>query len=212
MKTISFEYTDTKFTLRLLTLCFLTLLILVITTVNLIGMGGLILAFGVPILIFFVNKKKIKKQGIANIFASYSEFTIAAATAKVVYADIRTYQIERYNGIYLKVKFNDGKSFKLQANANFCNPIQFDTCCREFESVIQQYKANNNVQLTRKPSMFEQAWMLPFLVILTMGLAGGVIFAVSNGKSIPPTFYTSAVIVIPLWVGYLSARRKKRGN
>jgi hypothetical protein len=120
MKTISFEYTDTKFTLRLLTLCFLTLLILVITTVNLIGMGGLILAFGVPILIFFVNKKKIKKQGIANIFASYSEFTIAAATAKVVYADIRTYQIERYNGIYLKVKFNDGKSFKLQANANFC--------------------------------------------------------------------------------------------
>ena len=213
MRDYNFEYTDTKFTLKLLGLSFLTLvtlLIAMVVTVDLIGIiGSLILAFGVPLLIFFMNKKKIKKQGTANIYDSYSEFKLANSSDKVVYADIKTYQVERYNGTHLKIKFKDGKDFKLQANSNFCNADQFDTFCNEFENSVQQYKTSNNVELTRKKSMFEQAWMLPFLVILTAGLIGGIIFAISQGKSIPPTFYTSAAVVIPLWIGYLNARKRK---
>jgi hypothetical protein len=214
MRDHSFEYTDTKFTLKLLGLSFLAfvvLLIAMVVTVDLIGIAGaLILAFGVPFLIFFLNKKKIKKLGTANIYDSYSEFKLADSTDKVVYADIRTYQVERYNGTALVIKLKDGKDFKLQANTNFCKAEQFDAFCQEFENVIQQYKTNNNVELTRKPSMFERAWMLPLLVVLTTGLIGGIIFATSQGKRIPPTFYTSAAVIIPLWIGYLTARKRKQ--
>jgi hypothetical protein len=214
MRDYNFEYTDTKFTLKLIGLSFLAfvvLLIAMVVTVDLLGIAGaLILAFGVPVLIFFLNKKKIKKIGTANIYDSSSEFKLADSTEKVVYADIKTYQVERYNGTHLKIKFKDGKDFKLQANSNFCNSDQFDILCGEFEKTVQQFKSTNNVELTRKPSMFERAWMLPFLIILTAGLIGGIVFAISQGKSIPPTFYTSAAIVIPMWIGYFNARKRKQ--
>jgi hypothetical protein len=214
MRDFTFEYTDTKFTLKLLGLSFLAfvvLLIAMVVTIDLIGIiGSLILAFGVPLLIFFLNKKKIKKHGTANIFDSYSEFKLADSTRKIEFGQIKTYQVERYNGTALAIKLKDGKDFKLGANTNFCNADQFDTFCQEFEKTIQQYKTSNNVELTRKKSIFERAWMLPLLLVLTVGLVGGIIFAISLGKSIPPTFYSSAAVVIPLWIGYLNARKRKR--
>jgi len=214
MRDFTFEYTDTKFTLKLLGLSFLSfvvLLIAMVVTVDLIGIiGSLILAFGVPLLIFFLNKKKIKKLGTGNILDSYAEFKLADSTQKIEFGQIKTYQVERYNGTALVLKLKDGKDFKLQANTNFCNADQFDTFCQEFEKTIQQFKMTNNVELTRKKSMFEQAWMLPFLIILTVGLVGGIIFAISKGKNIPPTFYTSAAVVIPLWIGYFNARKRKQ--
>jgi len=215
MREFNFEYTDTKFTLKLLGLSFLAfvvLLIAMVVTVDLIGtVGGLILAFGVPLVIFFLNKKKIKKLGTANIYDSSSEFKLAESIEKIVYADIKSYQVERYNGTALVIKLKDGKDFKLQANSNFCNTARFDTFCQEFEKTLDQFKTtNSNVELTRKPSIYERAWMLPFLIILTTGLIGFSVFAISQGKNIPPTFYTSAAIVIPMWIGYLSARKRKQ--
>ena len=210
----SFEYTDTKYTLKLLGISFaalLALLIAMVVTVELIGVAGsLILAFGIPFLIFFFNKKKIKKQGTANIYDSSSEFSLVDSTIKVAFSDMKTYQVERYNGTALVIKFKNGNDFKLQANSNFCNPEQFDAFCKEFEKTVQQFKATNNVELTRKPSLFERAWMLPLLIVLTTGLIGGSIFAISQGKNIPPTFYTSAAVVIPLWIGYMNARKRKQ--
>ena len=214
MRDFAFEYTDTKFTLKLLGLSFLALFVLLVAmvvTVDLIGIiGSLILAFGVPLLIFFLNKKKIKKLGTANISDSNAEFKLVNSTQKIEFGQIRTYQVERYYGTTLVLKFKDGKDFKLQANTNFCNADKFDEFCQEFEKTVQQFKTTNNVELTRKKSMFERAWMLPFLIILTAGLIGGIIFAISNDKNIPPTFYTSAALVIPLWIGYFNARKRKQ--
>jgi hypothetical protein len=180
-------------------------------TVDLIGIiGSLILTFGTPVLIFFMYKKRIKKLGTVNIHDSYAEFKLAESMDKIEYEDIKTYQVERYNGTHLKIEFKNGKNFKLQANSNFCNSDQFDNLCQEFENTVQNYKTTNNVELTRKKSMFEQAWMLPFLIILTGGLIAGIIFALSEGKSIPPSFYASAAVVIPFWISYLNARNKAK--
>ena len=141
MRDFKFEYTDTKFIIKLFGLCFLlwvALLFTISVTKELIGViGSLVLAFGTPLLIFFLNKKKIKKQGTANITDTYSEFRLADSIKKIVYADMRTYLIQRFNGTCLKIKFKDGKTFALQANSNFCNPYQFDTFCQEFEGVIE---------------------------------------------------------------------------
>jgi len=187
------------------------LLITMAVTVDLLGfIGSLVLTFGIPLLIFFLNKKKTEKQGTATIYDSYSEFKLADSIDKVVYADIKTYQVERYNGTYLKIKFKDGKSFKLQLNSNFCNSDQFYSFCHELENTVQHYKTTNNIELTRQKSMFEQAWMLPFLIILPGGLIAGITFAVSQGKNIPPSFYASAAVVIPFWISYLNARKRKQ--
>lgn len=214
MRDFTFEYTDTKLTLKLFGLSFLifvVLLVAMIVTVDLLGItGSLILTFGIPFLIFFLNKKRIKKQGTATIYDSYSEFKLAESSHEVVYADIKTYQVEEYNGTQLIIKFIDGTNFKLQANSNFCNTDQFDIFCREFENTLQQLKATSNVELTRKKSMFEQMWMLPLLIIMTVALIGGIIFALSKGKRIPPTFFTSAAVIIPMWIGYFNVRKRKQ--
>jgi hypothetical protein len=187
-------------------------LMAMIVTANLIGfIGSLILTFGIPFLIFFMNRKKIKKQGIAGIYDSYSEFKLGGSIDKVVYADIKTYQVERFNGTHLKIKFKDGHNFKLQANSNFCNIEAFDIFCQQFENMVQLYKTSNNIELIRKPSMFEQAWMLPFLIVFTVVMIGAIVFVISGGKSIPPTFYTSAAIIIPMWIAYLNVKKRKQG-
>jgi hypothetical protein len=213
MSDYNFEYTDTKFTLKLLGLSFLAfvvLLIAMVVTVDFIGIvGGLLLTFGVPVLLFVLNKKKIKKLGMANISDSSSEFKLADSTEKIDFANIISYRVERYNGTSLVIKRKDGKDFKLRANTNFCNAEHFDTFCQELDKAIQHYKTSNNVELTRKKSMFEKTWMLPLLIVMTVGLIGGGIFAISQGKNIPSILYTSAAMVIPLWIGYASARKKK---
>jgi hypothetical protein len=214
MKNYNFEYTSTKFTLKLLGLSFLAfivLLIAMVVTIDLIGIiGSLIVAFGVPFFIFYLNKKKIKKTGAASLFDSYVEFKLAESSEKIKFEQIKTYQVERYNGTALTIKLNDGNNFKLRANINFCHPGQFDFFCQELEKVLQQYKTSNNVSLTREKSMFEKAWMLPFLIVTTTGLIGGIAFAISQGKAIPPTFYTLSAVIISFWIGYLTIRNGKR--
>jgi hypothetical protein len=213
MRDFSFEYTDAKFTLKLLVLCFLSLVVFLIAmavTVDLIGViGSLIFVFGVPLAIFFLNRKKIKKHGTANIHDSYSEFTLADSTDKIVYSDIESYQVERYNGTHLKIKFKDGRSFKVQANSNFCNADKFDAFCREFEDTIQQFKATNHVELTRMKSMFEKVWMLPFLIIITAFILGAVVFEILMKRTPPTAFYTTSIIVTSLWIGYFNARKRR---
>jgi hypothetical protein len=170
----------------------------------------LILAIGVPLVIFLLNKKKIKKRGTATIDESSALFILANATRRVAYADIRTYQVERYNGTHLRIRYRDGARFTLHADSNFCNADHFDDFCREFENVVQQYKRSHKTELTRTPSMFERAWMLPLLIVLTAGLIGGAIFAISLRKHIPPTFYSSAAIILAMWVGYATARKRRQ--
>lgn len=213
MREYSFKYTDSGYIIKLfLVSFFVAILTLFITVTNANIFGPIVsvtLSMVASILIFILNKKKIKKFGVAHIFISHSEFKLAGFTEYVYYSNIRTYQIERSSsGVHLRIKFKDGNEFKLQANSNFCDDSQYNTFCQEFEKVIQQYKTENNVELIRKPSMFEQAWMLPFLIVLTVSIIGFFILIFSQGKRIPPALFTSLVVTIPMWLGYLKARSK----
>lgn len=213
MKDLKFEYTDSKFTLILLGLSLLSFVLLLIVereVIELLGViGALILTLGVPLLIFFLNKKKIKKQGTAMIHDSFSVFRLSGSTVQVDYADIKAYQVERYNGTQLKIKFMNGKNLKVEANSNFCNSSQFEAFCQEFERTIQEFKSINNVEIVRKKSMFEKAWMLPLLVVLNVGILGTFIHAHINGVKVPRILYTSAAILIPVWGAYYKAKKRK---
>jgi len=160
MRTFAFEYTDMKFFMKLLGWSFLTFFILLFSmvfTVELIGIvAGLILTFGVPTLIFYLNKKKIRNDGGATILDEFCEIKLTAASQNVVFANIKTYQIEHYNGAALRIWFRDGTKFKVVANSNFCDEGQFEIFCRELDGVLQQYRKDTNSDLTRKASMFDR--------------------------------------------------------
>ncbi|MBJ7428113.1 MAG: hypothetical protein JHD28_04030 [Bacteroidia bacterium] len=216
MKEFNFEYTDTKFLMKLFGICSLVFVGMIITaavnkdTTPIIW--GLILSFIIPFAIYFLNKKNITKLGTACITDASVTFQLTEVTQTITFEEIATYQVEQFNGTSLKLKLNNGTEFKLLANTNFCNADQFDAFCQEFEQAILQFKTTNNTEITRKKTIFEQAWMLPFLVILSVGLVGMSIFALANGKNIPASFFTSAALLIPMWIAYFNAKRKKEIN
>ena len=61
-----------------------------------------------------------------------------------------------------------------------------------------------------EPSIFERAWILPLLIILTIGGIGITLSFVYSGKKIPITFFTTVAVIIPLWVGYWNAGKRKQ--
>lgn len=216
MKEFNFEYTDTKYLMKLFGICWLVFVGMIIIVAqnkeSISIIWAIILILSIPFAIYFFNRKKITKLGSAIITDASVTFQLAEVTQTITFEEITTYQVEQFNGTSLKLKLNNGTDFKLLANINFCNADQFDTFCQEFEQTILQFKTTNNAEITRKKTIFEQAWMLPFLVILSVGLVGMSIFALANDKNIPASFFTAAALLIPMWIAYFNAKRKKETN
>ncbi len=216
MKEFNFEYTDTKYLMKLFGiswLVFVGMIIIVAQNKESISIiWAIILILGIPFAIYFFNKKKITKLGTACITDDSVTFQLAEVTQTITFEQIATYQVEQYSGTNLRLKLKDGTKFKIFASSNFCNADQFDTFCQEFEQTILQFKTTNNSAITRKKTIFEQAWMLPFLVVLSVGLVGISIFAIANDKNIPASFFTAAALLIPMWIAYFNAKRKKEMN
>jgi len=215
MKDYTFEYSDTKLTLKIFIISVLTFILLVILAVGIfqktiLATPSFIAAFGVPILIFYLNRKKIKKQGQVNIYDTYFIFILENSSNKIEYLDIREYQVERYNGVQLNIMFKDDKIFKLQANSTFCNPDQFDFVCDELEKVVLQFKTSNNVELKRRKSLFEQAWLLPILIITTVVIVTLIIISIYKGQKLQGSLLTTLAVLGSVWVGYLTARGRKK--
>jgi hypothetical protein len=154
MKEFHFEYTDHKITLKLLgvsVLVFVLLFIVLEQIADLIGfMPSLVLLGGVPVLTFWLNRKKIKKQGSGILANDYVEFRLGDSTRKIQYADVKKYDVLRtwdrgHEGpstdnkeelhtrvsddeslsVFLKIKLRDNRQFKLQASSHFCDARQF---------------------------------------------------------------------------------------
>lgn len=212
MKEYNFEFTDTKFTLKLIgitALIFFLLIILTFLNIKLIGIvPSLIISFSIPILIFWMNKNKIKKQGSAIIQDAYSDFKLPTFTKRILFHDIESYQIERYEGTKLKIKLKDNGKIKVLASESFCNPNNFEIFCQDLDNKLQSYKKQNNVELVKRKSFFEQVWILPLLIILSLGGILGIISAVILDKNIPIILYGSLAILLSLWVGYYNATKK----
>lgn len=189
----------------------LVVLLIVLISTRIIGvLGGILVSFAVPIAIFWYGKKKIKKNGTVVIDNLSSDFKLEEKEVKVAYADIASYQIERFNGCSLVIKFRDGTKFKLMANSTFSNHLYLGVVLDSLDKMIREYKANNNVVIERKPSIFERKWMLPLLIVLTSAIAVMIVASLSGGKPMPTSFYTSMVFLIMMWVGWVSARKGKK--
>jgi hypothetical protein len=114
----------------LITLLFITLLL---------NLGLLIfisISLGIPVLIFWLNRKKIRKNGFATINNNEVEFNLNGIKEKINLNEIENYQIQIYNGTTLNIKLKSGKNIGIVSNSFFCNPIKFNIFCQELENTI----------------------------------------------------------------------------
>ncbi|SFA89810.1 hypothetical protein SAMN05660845_0864 [Flavobacterium swingsii] len=214
MTKYDFEFNDTKFAFRLFMICLITFIALLFITLQL-NLNFLILitiSLGIPILIFWLNRKKIPKKGFATISDCEIEFNLNGAEEKINLNEIKNYQIHIYNGTTLNIKLKSGKKIGIVSNSNFCNPMKFDVFCQELENKIEKYKTENNIELIRKKSFFEQVWLFPFLVIITSILIISVLIAVFKGMELKPSIFISLAPLSTLWGGYLSTKNRMKNK
>ncbi|CAN5154234.1 hypothetical protein BH09BAC3_BH09BAC3_16830 [soil metagenome] len=213
MQVANFEYTDQSYTLKLIAISLQTLVLLLIVLIStkLIGVfGGFLVPFAVATAIFLYGKGKIRKKGTVVINDSHADFKLEEKDVNVQYADITTYHIERFNAVSLVIKFKDESKFRLMANGNFSNYLYLGNVVAALDKAIQEYQMTHNVVIERKPSIFARKWMLPLLIVFTSALIVTLIASKMSDKSVPFSFYSSIVVLIMLWVGYVRARTSSR--
>ena len=211
MKKYDFEFNDNKFAIRLFLLClilFLTILFVVTITLKFNFIITISISLGIPILIFWLNQKRIPKKGFATMNDSKVVFNLNGIETKINFNEIKNYQIQIYNGTILNVNLKSGKRIGIVSNSNFCNPKKFDIFCQEFENNIEKYKTENNIELTRKKSFFEQVWIFPFLVIITSILIISVLIAIFKGIELKSSIFICLGPLMTLWGGYYSVRNR----
>ncbi len=210
----NFEYTDTKTLLKLFGLSFgifILLLLSISFTRHYIGIGiSIILAFIIPALIFWLNRKKTKKQGSASINESSVDFKTHTGTTTINYKDIKSYIIQHYNGIYFKIIFVDKRKFVIGVNENFCNPETFEIFCDDFEAVLYNKVRTEQLHVTRIKTFMEKKWFFVFLVITSILFCAGIIRILITGIPSYSSLFISIGILASLWTGYLTARSKSK--
>lgn len=215
METKNFEYSSERYAVLLVLSCFFVFMLLIFSIGLLKTILGSTLPFVVvlvtPWLTFFLNRKKIKRQGSVNIHESYAEFNLQESSFNIAFTEIKYYRIESINnGEYLVMGLEGNKKIKIVANINFCDVLPFKAFCRAFDEALKQYQINSQATIEKKKSFFEQPWVLPFLVIITVGYFGAIVTLVLISKKVQPLTFLWIGFLVSLWVSYLAVVKKSQ--
>ena len=211
MKNYTFEYDDYNLKLKLFIISlflFFALLIGMLAS-NIFNFFFLILiSLGIPFFFFWFNMKKIKRNGSSEIENEKVKFSLNGLEKEIYFSEINYYFIDSHNGSSLLIKLKNGKNFGVISNTYFSNPIKFTQFCNDFETEIENYKKENSIELIRKISFFEQFWVYPFLIILTIIILVLVALVIYNGRNFTAPFFGAIGSLMTLWGGYISGKRK----
>ncbi|WP_053405135.1 hypothetical protein [Persicobacter sp. CCB-QB2] len=214
-KEFPFEYTDEKFSLLLILSCIIIFFILIYTTaLNNDLLGGhfvaLLLSVGVPLIIFIINKKKIKQQGKGIIHDSFFEVVFEKSRTKINFSEIKSYNIRHYRGSILKIRLINETSIKLVANSNFCDHSYFKSFINELEKSLLLFSDSQHHNLNKEKSIFEQKWFFIFLISMTTIIILGVPLAIISGYKWASIFFLLLfTFIFPLWLGYVLKQKSK---
>lgn len=214
MTEFQFEYSRQNIIVRVLIFALTAFLVLFISTFLIskyIGIWtSIILTIGVPILVFYFNKKRIKANEQA-ILAS-DRVTFELVDKKIIYdfKDIKSYKIQHDHGVALSLRLKDRTKLRLLANDNFCNPELFSKFCKVFERTIDTYKSNNELSYIREKSIFEKQWYFVLLIFLTIAAIVGLIYALASDKAKSGSIFISIGALISLWTGYFTTKTKRK--
>ncbi|MCE6991451.1 hypothetical protein [Dyadobacter sp. CY323] len=214
MKEYRFEYTKTGLLIAIATGSLILAIVIALLLPDLGLLFGInlnaVIGLATGILIIFLARNNYKKIAEALLSDEEAIFKFDGSESKVEFQNLEYYKIEYGNGVSLTLKMQDQPLINFVANSNFCNAQLLDGFCTKLEEKMLAYKVQTSAALVRRPSIFEQKWMLYFLLTAT----GIIIFLTfqslsQNGKiahSITSTYYIFSV----LWLAWIVARIRKR--
>ncbi len=212
MREFNFEYSDRRLTIKLLLYSYaIFLVVLAFLIYQHLMMAALISFFFLvlaPLLIILFFKKQIKANGTACINENSVELKLRNINETIQFGDIKSYMVQVYQGFMIRLRLNNGRKVRIDANENFCNPQQFSLFCDSLEQSLDK------LQVAREKSFFEKKGTYYFLVVMTVLIVVGVIVAFIFGKRQPSSFFISAFAIVTLWASYYTTklRNKKRAN
>jgi len=169
----------------------------------------LALSFIIPIAIFLLKKGSIKKKGTAVLDENAIVLNLHSGEQTIKFEKIESYKILRYQGVFITLRVTDGSVFKLDANENFCNSALCNEFSYDLERAIEVFRKHHGSKAVRKKTTFEQWWMLPFLIVGTVVVAGIICLSLLMRKNFPVYMIAPLVTIIPLWRGYLRTKRRQ---
>lgn len=169
---------------------------------------GVLSGIIIPIVYFFVNKRKIKRHGRIHITQDQLVFSIVRHEKKIAINAIKEYQIIPHNGVTIWLKLRNGENFGLMANESFCKSFGLEQACIEIKETIQRHIKENPSQQSpvRRKSMYEKTWFIMGLSIITLVMLGCTVYAVVIGVPFYPLLIPVGIF-IGIWVAVFNARK-----
>ncbi|MPR34131.1 hypothetical protein [Salmonirosea aquatica] len=158
---------------------------------------------------FEYTKMFTKKKGTAELDDTYLLLHLDGEEKHFQFGEVVSYQVEYYNGVTLRLKMADKSRFKLIANANFCNAEPFGNFCESFEGTLARYAREHQGTLVRKPSIFEQKWVLWFLIAGTLAIAWIIVRSLSAGQGVSNALVPMGLFAM-LWAAWFNTQKKRK--
>lgn len=213
MRDFQFEYTDQRFLWTLFGLMFGIFLGGLLIFVYLLKpfvspFFIMLILIGVPILFFFLYKKRIKKNGIAKLSGNSVNINLSDNEMRIDFKDIEYYYYykDRHNSTTFTLHLNDKSKFKITCHNYYCNPESFDNFFVYFKNNIATFNKDNNCNISQLKTIFSKR-VVPFILIpLTIVLIPLLFFVPFPPKALIIGL-TSGLIIS--WIKYITSRHKK---
>ena len=213
MKEYNFEYTNQNFATFLLFGC----LVFIIGTLELFSIytkiwfiPALAVSLVIPSIIFLLNRKKLKKQGVAFLNEDSIEFHLGDRKQNLPFNSFLTYRILYSQDTILTINFKGDLRLKLFASNYFCKTKQFELLCTDLRRQIENYNLIHHANIRRIKSFYERRASIYVLILLTVLLA---VFLISARlfSGFFPVFLPAMIVSIPVaWRNYFRVQKQMK--
>lgn len=213
MKNYNFEYIDRGFMVALSLVCVVVLVVFAVLANFLQSMIGLLpalgLALGLPGVLFWLNKGRVKKRGSGQIDPNSITLRLAGRTEKVAFADLKSYAIEYQRDAEIRLVFKDGQRLDLQTNGLFVPTRDFQQFGEALQKSLTRYAKNSKSDLSKLPIASRGLGLLfPILLLTGLGI-WGLYNSMAVTKSVTPaSTYIFGLIVLALWGYFFWSNRR----
>ena len=136
----TFTYTSTKYALGLLGVTIGSLILLLIILLPFAEQLGeelfLVVIFLVPLSIYYLLKKNVKRTGRWEISQGVLHLELGSRRMALELDSLKIKRVDNANGTKLKIRTKDGERFKIIASREYCDPSSFRTFATDLEKSI----------------------------------------------------------------------------
>lgn len=214
MKSIEydFEYTDIIYKWKLLGICFLIFLISYLISaifardffreikVGVMLIEIIVAHVGMVVLIFWLNKKNIRRKGSASIFEEAVNFKLHHNYRRILFSDIKSYRTSQDGGARLWIQSDVDKEFHIAAETAYCDSKNFELFFEDFIKIIKTLGKEIQVETDTKQTTSRKAYLIGVLILPTIICILGYLIAYYDNQNIPLNMIMATDMIILQWI------------